>query len=369
MTTPTLNDIKLTLYRGYWAATWRQDGETKRQSMKTTDRAEAHRRMEAWKQANTAALNLIRDIVPAYIDDCRGKVSHERMEYAWKRLQPFFGPMCVDELEGPLGKRQSRAYVTLRRREVEDGTIIRELTVLRAAIYWHDKQSKAVVELPPKPPSRERHLTRDELGQLLDAAARLPHLWLFIQLAYYTAGRLRAVLKLTWDRVDLNRRLIYLGDGKNHGNKKRATVSINDPLHEILSGLVNDAKNKGMGLPVFVIDYAGGDVDSIRHSFRNAAIECGFSVDAKDPDKVTPHCLRHSAAVHMAEDGVPIEAIGQFLGHTDYNTTYRTYARFSPAYQRKAAGALYIPKRSKNNVVPLAQKKAAAGGSRERNSI
>ena len=50
--------------------------------------------------------------------------------------------------------------------------------------------------------------------------------------------------------------------------------------------------------------------------------------------------LRHSAAVHMAEEGVPISEISQYLGHSNTQITERIYARYSPEYLRKAAAAL-----------------------------
>jgi integrase len=58
--------------------------------------------------------------------------------------------------------------------------------------------------------------------------------------------------------------------------------------------------------------------------------------------KVTPHMLRHSAAVYMAEDGVSMDEIAQFLGHNDVATTRRVYARFSPNHLRDAAAALEL---------------------------
>jgi len=44
----------------------------------------------------------------------------------------------------------------------------------------------------------------------------------------------------------------------------------------------------------------------------------------------------------MAEAGVPIEEIAEYLGHSNPNITRATYARFSPQHLRKAAGALEI---------------------------
>jgi integrase len=53
--------------------------------------------------------------------------------------------------------------------------------------------------------------------------------------------------------------------------------------------------------------------------------------------------LRHTAAVLMAENGVPMSEISQYLGHNSTETTERVYARYSPDYLRKAAGVLNLP--------------------------
>jgi len=42
----------------------------------------------------------------------------------------------------------------------------------------------------------------------------------------------------------------------------------------------------------------------------------------------------------MAESGVPMAEIAQYLGHSSESVTFRTYARFSPAYLKRAAAAL-----------------------------
>ena len=36
---------------------------------------------------------------------------------------------------------------------------------------------------------------------------------------------------------------------------------------------------------------------------------------------ITPHCLRHSIATHLLEQGMKIEQIKQFLGHQSLQTT------------------------------------------------
>ena len=44
----------------------------------------------------------------------------------------------------------------------------------------------------------------------------------------------------------------------------------------------------------------------------------------------------------MAEGGIPMAGIAQFLGHKDSRVTERVYARFSPNYLRGAASMLEL---------------------------
>jgi integrase len=58
--------------------------------------------------------------------------------------------------------------------------------------------------------------------------------------------------------------------------------------------------------------------------------------------KCSPHVLRHTAAVWMAEGGVSMSKIAQYLGHDNDKTTQRIYARFSPEFQKDAAAVLEL---------------------------
>jgi integrase len=169
-------------------------------------------------------------------------------------------------------------------------------------------------------------LTREEYRALRDAASE-PHIRLFIILAYSTAGRASAVLELTWDRVDFRRGLAQLATMDDHGNKGRALVPMTDSLRTALE------KAKEAALSDYVIEYAGRRVRSVRKGFQTACAKAGLA-------DVSPHVLRHTAAVHMAEAGVPMSEIGQYLGHTSERVTFRVYARYSPDHLRRAASHL-----------------------------
>lgn len=322
--------MRLVRYRGLFYAYWRQDvgnGRSKpcRLSLRTTERAEAERRLVDLARGLRAPATLVADIVERYIED--RLPSHpaggERARYAWLRLKPVFGHLRPDQIDRPL----CRAYAAARRRHgAQDGTIIKELSTLRAALRWQDRNTPAIVELPAEPAPNSRHLSREQYRALRDAAAAASHLEAFIVIGYTTAGRASAILELTWDRVDFVAGRIALGKGEQR-RKGRATVPMTESAREILERVREGA------LTDYVVEYAGRPVSSVKRAFAAAATKAGVPW-------CTPHVLRHTAAVHMAERGVPIEEIAQYLGHTSPSVTYRVYARFSPEHLRRAAAAL-----------------------------
>ena len=317
-------DIRLGLYRGKWAAIWLDDaGQTRRASLHTADRQAAERNLAAFKAANEGPREVVAEIMPAYLADREGRASHARSVDAWKRLKPHFGHLRPQDI-----KRQTcREYAMMRSRRVKPGTIIKELCVLRAALRWQDKNTPAVFEMPSTPPPRDRSLTREEYRAFRDAAASMPHIQLFIVAAYSTAGRAGAVLELTWERVDFGRGMVQLATQDEHGNKGRALVPMTDTLRAALEQAQEAA------LSDYVIEWAGRRVLSVKKGFKTAAARAGL-------DDVSPHVLRHTSAVHMAEAGVPISEISQYLGHSSTRVTERVYARYSPSYLRRAASAL-----------------------------
>ena len=74
------------------------------------------------------------------------------------------------------------------------------------------------------------------------------------------------------------------------------------------------ATAKDAALTDFVIEWAGEPVKSIKTGF-NAAVK------AANLKSVSPHVLRHTAAVMKMEAGLDLEEIQRFLEHTDARTT------------------------------------------------
>jgi integrase len=330
-----MHDISLRKHRGFFVAVWYDEtGHRQRRSLGTQDRSIANTRIIAFraqltKQAPAGPMT-VGAIYAAYIKDREeeGK-SVERIKNAWKRLGPTFADHRPDDITKP----DCNAYIATRRAaEISDGTIWTELGYLRVALGFAVRkgwlQTLPYIKLPQKPGPREHHLTREEARRLIECAV-MPHVKLFIILALATAGRASALLELTWVRVDLDARRVYLRNPERDATPKgRATVPINDML------LVALQEAGIAALSPYVIEWGGERVMSVKKGVGAAARRAGV--------KCSPHVLRHTAAVWMAEDGVPMAKIAQYLGHSNDKVTQRVYARFSPEFMKDAAAALEL---------------------------
>lgn len=313
--------------RGGYALVW-SDNEGKRRRFRLTavDRlgAEAEAR-QRWRGGDSAPWTIER-IMLAYIDDreAAGIASTRRQRDAWKAMKPFWAdaePSIIDDA-------LARSYAA--QRPVSPATIRTELGQLAAALNWAERKkfitSAPKVWRPQAPERRDRHLTRDEFSRFL-AGCRAPHVSLYAILGVTTAARPSAILELTWDRVDLEAGMANLNPvGRIQTAKRRPRV----PLNEVAVDSLTNAYAARQS--VWVIEHGANRVLSIKKGFQAASARCGL--------KVTPYMLRHTAAVWMAESGVPMSEIAQFMGHDDDRTTSKHYARFSPDYLRRAAGAL-----------------------------
>lgn len=316
--------MRLVLYRGVWAIYWRDRGRPRRRSLETADREEAERRfLDAQSDLRQVPAETVAAVVAAYLEDRKHRIAHpEAMELAWRTAAPFFGHYRPDQVDPALcrkfvEKRQKAGY--------SPGTTRKQLSILSAALKW--KKAGGEVELPRGAPPRTRRLTVAELAALIAGAAS-PHVKLFIILASTTAARAGAILDLTWDRVDFQRSRIDLGEGPTR-IKGRAVVPMNETARQALEE-AHRARTTD-----FVVEYGGEKVSSIKKGFQRAAKRAGL-------EGVTPHVLRHTAAVRMAEAGVPMSEISQYMGHSSTKVTERTYARYSPGYLSRAAEALDV---------------------------
>lgn len=174
---------------------------------------------------------------------------------------------------------------------------------------------------------RERYLTPEELARLADALATEetegsgPHATAAVRLLLLTGCRLREVLQLRWEDVDLSAGLLRLVDSKT-GAK---VVYLSAPARAVLANL---PRTHGFR---FVIE--GKNPESPRYDLNKPWRRIREQAGLKD---VRIHDLRHSFASVGAGLGLSLPMLGRLLGHSQPATTAR-YAHLAADPMHEAA--------------------------------
>jgi integrase len=324
-----MSEYRIGRLNGGFVVTWWKDGKRRRYRLAALTRKDAESEAidRIRRETITPEVSTVATLWEAYRVDRKGRSVAETMRYTGLPICNHFGALRPDQIT----TAHCRAYAATRKKAgIKTGSVWTELGHLRTVLSWaaqHNLIAKApAIERPSKPAPKERFLTSTEIERLLAADCE-PHIKTAIHLMLKTAGRVGAVLDLKWDRVDIDRGQINLRADAEGPRKGRATVPMNDSLRAVLA-VARDA-----ALTDYVIEWAGGPVKSIRKGFASAVANAGLS-------GVSPHVLRHTAAVHMVAGGVPMSRVAQYLGHSSTSITERVYGRFSPDHLRDAAEIL-----------------------------
>lgn len=127
---------------------------------------------------------------------------------------------------------------------------------------------------------------------------------------FYGCGlRLSEGLKLTVKDLDFDKKTIFINQGKNY---KDRIVPMSQGVYNILENYVYNFRNlqKLNHNRLFINAKA-----PLRRSLEQLKITSNIN------KRLTLHILRHSIATHLLQNGVSIENIAQFLGHTSLEST------------------------------------------------
>ena len=276
------------------------------------------------------------ELVERYLKYLGDRKSATDIRNLWKSAGAqlgYYDPLKIDDevISRYLDYRREHYYAK-RGKEISNGSLHSEVNQIQTVLNF-GKKKKLISEdphklsKPPKPRPKERWLTDDEIERLLSETVKTPHLHVAVILLLSTAGRIGAVLEITWDRVDFESRTIDLRVDDDGPRKGRAFVPMNVGANAILT------EWKPMCDSDYVVEYKGGPIPSITNAFNKAVKRAGLK-------GVTPHVLRHTAAVHMVAAGHPMARVSQYLGHSSIAVTEKIYARFAPDHLRDEAASL-----------------------------
>jgi integrase/recombinase XerD len=141
---------------------------------------------------------------------------------------------------------------------------------------------------------------------------------------YYGCGlRLSEGLSLELDDIDLKRHLLQVRKGK--GNKERF-VPMNKKISEDITEYIHYGRSWFLenAYPSYKIKTEKLLISRRGSPSKASGITKSLQVlsDKAGINKIiSPHDLRHSIATHLLQNGLPIEQIAQFLGHSTLEST------------------------------------------------
>ena len=241
--------------------------------------------------------------------DIASKERHLRLH-----LVPYFGHMRVDGTgedaitEFAVEKFRSE----FRRQGMAEGGINRVI-----ATYRHMGRkliSRRVLEKPlPMVKLKKVEDRRDfifSLGQeraMLDAALRdsSAYVWLFIKIGLSTSLRHSEILSARFDGLDTQRRRLRV--------KAKGGYWRDQPLSQDMVDILVRERDMAEDRDGWIFPSPkslSGHVFSMKKAFRRCVVRAGL-----DPERATPHTMRHTAITNLAETGADVRTIQQFSGH------------------------------------------------------
>lgn len=181
------------------------------------------------------------------------------------------------------------------------------------------------------PRLKPRHVEKKErvwitLEQWNRLFVHLPeHQRVMVKFALETGLRQSNVLNLTWDRVDLERRFVWI-DATQAKAKKAIPVPLSDGAYALL--LAQKGKHEQ-----FVFVFRGAPITEVKTAFKNACIKAKLGHYDEDGKWVgfTWHGLRHTWATWHIQNGTPIDVLQKLGAWADLRMVMN-YSHHDPGY-------------------------------------
>lgn len=206
-------------------------------------------------------------------------------------------------------------YRDQRLKEVAPGTVIRELGLL-GAVLTHARREWSIpipdvvgaIRKPSAPLGRDRVLSTEEEGRLLDALGKESNAWAspIVRMALATGARRGELLTLRWEHVDMVKRVAHFPMTKSGMPR---TIPLSPGALEVLKAL----PVRGIKGVVFPIN-----VNTLGKVFDRARKAAGLA-------DVHFHDLRHTAISRMAEKLPNVVELAAVSGHADVRMLKRYY--------------------------------------------
>jgi integrase len=196
---------------------------------------------------------------------------------------------------------------------------------------------------------RNRYLSQDEVDRLMESAkecATAYYLVDYLTLALNTGFRPQELLKMTWDRVNLEEGTFVFEKPKaknvaaDQKNGRYSVIPINANARRALISRMETQKQNAAASRWVFSNRAGHRLKDVGFAFREAVKRAGLE-DVQQRD------LRRTFASRLVQAEVPLQAVSELLRHADIRITDRVYAHLSTEHLKAAAAVLDTPPKLK----------------------
>jgi integrase/recombinase XerD len=173
---------------------------------------------------------------------------------------------------------------------------------------------------PRLPKALPKYLSESEVSALFIAARELPGLpglkaVAGLEILYATGLRVSELLALPAQALSTDAQMLLI---KGKGGKERM-VPLSDPAKQAAAEM-RAAMAEKKPAPRYLFPGRDPREAMTRQGFalllKQVAIQAGI-----DPDRLSPHVLRHSFASHLLAHGADLRSLQKLLGHADIATT------------------------------------------------
>jgi len=257
----------------------------------------------------------------ARVEESGGKNLKPKRMHVRRHLTPYFGTQRVDQLKefGLLTYRKKRLDAG-----ASDATVNREMAtlshMLRSAVKWDWFGADRVPTIPKEQEQRQAIvvLSDDQATALMKAAMQDQdgRLWLFVLFGLGAAMRHREILRVRYDQIDFDTRRIFIPEAKAGQREQPITPALADALKRQRA---MEKDEDGWVFPTSIpAQSKNGHRTNMGRPFARAVVRAKL-----DPDKVTPHTMRHTAITRLVKAGVDLPTIQKISGHKTLSMVLR----------------------------------------------
>ncbi len=240
----------------------------------------------------------------------------ESVNCAFKHVKDHFEEKCKLK---QIGVKEAEAFKYYLMKLAPKGYVV-YIRTLKAAFYkamewgYIETNPFSKIKFRSKQSSKPLFLLTDELEKIQRYISN-PSIKNIVTFSFYSGCRLGEVVNLRWCNIELQQKLLTIGDENfRTKNSKQRVIPMSKEIFQMLNKLY-EKKHSKLDFVFTKSSQFKYNKDYISSIFKEACRKAGLD------EKIHFHTLRHSFASILSNKNVPLNVIKELMGHSDISTT------------------------------------------------